>query len=134
MLPQHRELAATCVIPEMVRARSFDSHADVVLVPLAEADGEPGPGLYAVMVYALGAKNASTRAAATDALLILTTRHQLDPSGLAAVFALLLERRDINGKRIVEPMLAPQPRFGRRSVSLSARCWARRPPSSATPR
>jgi hypothetical protein len=104
VMPYHRDVVAAHLVPEMSRARSSTCQGDVALVPLALANGEVGDALLAAYAYGLGAKQASTQAAAVDALLMLATRDQLSGEQFGRVLATMLIRKDINAKRLVSPL------------------------------
>lgn len=104
VMPYHRDVVAAHLLPEMSRARASTCQGDVALMPLALADGHIGDALIAAYPYGLGAKQASTQAAAVDALLVIAARDQLSGDPFGRVLATMMIRKDITAKRLVSPL------------------------------
>jgi hypothetical protein len=103
VLPRHREVVATYLVPAMARLANSNDRAEVLPL-LAEADGPLGHGMMLALSYALSAKSTAARNDAVDALLILAARRQLDGTALGHELGHLVVQRDITASRIVAPL------------------------------
>ncbi|WP_193614324.1 DUF6493 family protein [Nocardioides lijunqiniae] len=101
VLPHHPELVAAHLLPELSRARQTRSQGAAALVSLTETADTVGPALLLGLAYLTGGKHQEAWSAATDALLILASRHQLDAQAFGEVLAMMLERGDLVAKRLI---------------------------------
>ncbi|GAA2148566.1 DUF6493 family protein [Kitasatospora kazusensis] len=103
-LPGHREELA---------ARALDCFAATerpgpgLLLPyLAEADGPAGLAVHLAVGYGLGARSPADRAAATDALLVLAARGDLDGGLLGRELGVLVPLGTVKPNRLLEALRA----------------------------
>lgn len=112
MRPTERDVMAAHLVPEMLANTTTAGDANLGLLPmLARCDGPVGPGMRLALTYGLGAQSPVLRAHATDALLILTARDQLDGAALGDTAGKVLARGDVVLGRVV-PALRDVARSG----------------------
>lgn len=104
VLPHERELVAAHLLPGLRSGVQRRGVAAATLVPLAAGGGEPGPCFHAGLVYGLGAKDATDRAAAVDALLLLLMRGELDAAAVGDPMGPLISQGAIAVNRLVSAL------------------------------
>ncbi|MFF4963469.1 DUF6493 family protein [Streptomyces sp. NPDC001037] len=102
VLPEHRELVAARLLPDLAATAVDDGRGAGVLPLLAEAGGEAGDAVRLCVAYGLGARHQEDRLAAVDALLVLAARGQLDTARLGADLGELLGSGAVKPQRLAD--------------------------------
>jgi hypothetical protein len=97
-LPFARDVVATRLVHRIRDSRRGDGR---LLVQLATAHGTLGPASYLVLAHGLNLARAGDRAGATDALLTLAGRGQLDATALGEAVGSLVADRTLTLNRVV---------------------------------
>lgn len=98
LLPFSRETVATHLVHRIRDSRRGDGP---LLVQFSTAHGTLGPASYRVLAHGLNFPEAGDRAGATDALLTLTGRGELDSTALGEVIGSLVADRALMLNRVV---------------------------------
>ncbi|HEX8863308.1 MAG TPA: DUF6493 family protein, partial [Actinomycetes bacterium] len=104
LLPSHREVGAAHLLPALALLPRHSRGAGAVLPLLAEGDGPIGTAFTLALAHGLGASDRADRAAASDALVILAGRGQLDGAALGSELASLVALGLFPVQRLVEPL------------------------------
>ncbi|MFG3346424.1 DUF6493 family protein [Streptomyces sp. NPDC048018] len=103
VLPDDREALAAWLLPSVAGgAESEERGAAWALTALAEGDGPVGPAVHMALALGLGCRHAEDRLTAVDALLVLASRGELDPSLLAARLAELIADGTVKPNRLAD--------------------------------
>ncbi|MFD5328831.1 DUF6493 family protein [Streptomyces sp. NPDC127092] len=103
VLPDDRETLAAWLLPTLAGGAEWEERgAASGLTALAEADGPIGPAVHAALAVGLGCRHVEDRLTAVDALLVLASRGELDPSLLAARLAELVAEGTVKPNRLAD--------------------------------
>ncbi|WP_433428129.1 DUF6493 family protein [Nonomuraea sp. CA-141351] len=101
VMPSHREVVAAHLIWNLSVGMEFNDLPTQALVGLAYADGPIGEGMAHALACGMGHANATSRAAATDALLTLAARRQVPVAALGKALTELVTRGVLKLNRVV---------------------------------
>ncbi|MFJ9809651.1 DUF6493 family protein [Streptomyces sp. NPDC101158] len=103
VLPDDRETLAAWLLPTLAGGAEWEERgAAWGLTALAEGDGPVGPAVHMALALGLGCRHAEDRLTAVDALLVLASRGELDPSLLAARLAELIADGTVKPNRLAD--------------------------------
>ncbi|WP_181018930.1 DUF6493 family protein [Streptomyces roseicoloratus] len=103
ILPDDRETLAAWLLPTLAGGAEWEERdAAWGLTALAEADGPVGPAVHLALAVGLGCRHVEDRLTAVDALLVLASRGELDPSLLAARLAGLVADGTVKPNRLAD--------------------------------
>ncbi|MEE6263086.1 DUF6493 family protein [Plantactinospora sonchi] len=105
VLPGYRGLVAAYALPDIAGAADLDLRGGTAVLPLlAESTGRGGPALDLALAYGLGARHATDRVAALDALLLLAAAGDLDAEAVGRQVGELGVAGMLTLTRAVEPL------------------------------
>ncbi|MFJ7066117.1 DUF6493 family protein [Streptomyces sp. NPDC101115] len=103
VLPDDRETLAAWLLPTLAGGAEWEERgAAWGLTALAEGDGPVGPAVHLALAVGLGCRHVEDRLTAVDALLVLASRGELDPSLLAARLAVFVADGTVKPNRLAD--------------------------------